>query len=118
MPPRNIDQNGNVQLRFANGNYIETPARSVVGDYFYTDGTARSCMTSSAGSMYGSMYGDFSAGVSTQDLDKLIAKISEFIEPQSSERDFWKSFMKMQDMSCKKETEPAISFEETMGFNT
>ena len=107
MPPRNIDQNGNVQLRFANGSYIETPARSVAGDYFYTDGTARS-VTSSAGS----------AGVSAQDLDKLIAKISEFIEPQSSERDFWKSFMEMQEMSCKKETEPAISFEETMGFNT
>jgi len=26
--------------------------------------------------------------------------------------------MEMQEMSCKKATEPAISFEETMGFNT
>lgn len=114
MPPRNVDENENIRFRFANGSYIETPARSVVGDYFYTGGSARPYMTSSAGSIYG----DFSTGVSAQNLDKLIAKISELIEPQSSERDFWKSFMEMQEMSCKKETEPAISFEETMGFNT
>lgn len=87
MPPRNIDANGNIQIRFANGSYIETPARGEINP------------TS-----------DYLADIGTSSV--------EFYKYAPSERDFWKSFMGMQEMSCKKETEPAISFEETMGFNT
>lgn len=114
MPPRNVDANGNIQIRFANGSYIETPARSLEVELPYEVKSASDYMTS-----IGASSGSFSADVSLKDLDKLIAKINEYIEPRRpSERDFWKSFMEMQDMSCKKETEPTISFEETMGFNT
>lgn len=94
MPSRNVDVNGNIQIRFANGSYIETPVRSLEVEFPYEVRSASDYMTS-----IGASSGSFSADVGLKDLDKLIAKINEYIEPQ-------------------KETEPAISFEETMGFNT
>lgn len=108
MPPRNIDANGNIQIRFANGSYIETPARGEIkptSDYLANIGTSS-----------GAFYKEVELG----NLKSWIEKINEFAQPAyaPSERDFWKSFMEMQEMSCKKETESAISFEETMGFNT
>lgn len=108
MPPRNI-----YAIRFANGSYIETPARGEIkptSDYLADIGTSS---------------GEFYKEVGLGNLKSWIGKINEFAQPAyaPSERDFWESFMEMQDrtkatMSCKKETEPAISFEETMGFNT
>lgn len=114
MQPRNVDVNGNIQIRFVNGSYIKTSARSLEVELPYEVKPASNYMTSAGASI-----GSFSADVGLKDLDKLIEKINEYVEPRrTSERDFWKSFMKMQEMSCKKWTEPAISFEETMGFNT
>lgn len=117
MPPRNINfrSDGNAQIRFANGSYIETPVRSVEIELPYEVKPALDYLTS-AGVSGGTFYADVELG----DLKTWIDKINEFAEPTHipSERDFWKSFMEMQDMSCKKETEPIISFEETMGFNT
>ena len=108
MPPRNIGANRNIQIRFANGSYIETPT---TGEIKPTSDYLVNAQTSA-----GTFYKDVELG----DLKAWIEKINEFAKPvnEHSERDFWKSFMEMQDTSRKREIEPAISFEETMGFNT
>lgn len=92
MPPRNVDANGNIQIRFANGSYIETPARGEIkptSDYLANIGTSS-----------GAFYKEVELG----DLKSWIDKINEFAQPAyaPSERDFGESFMEMQKCLARK----------------